>query len=507
MSAMDVRYCLSLFVRRLPLFLVAVTLFTAAGLYFAISLPPVYRATSNILVQWPRLTELTYATVREETFARIQIIKTELFTRESLSALANRFDIYPPGESLTQEQVVDDLRARIGFEFFGQNELGVAISFEADDPDLAAVVANDLAAAVLERDAASRSSRAEETLSFYAQEVERLAANATEIAARIETYKTENLSALPESLEFRRAQQSRLQDRLLMLESEEVSLRNRRSNSIELYDATGTVGQAAQTPEHKLLEDLRIALSTQRAIFAEDSPNIALLQARIAAIQTQLSVSQPSDAEGVAPTSPLAVQLADIDDRLGAITLEKSLIASNLAALTTSIEATPAVETALSELEHELENAQTLYNAALTRQAEASTGEQIQSQLMGEQLLLLERAVPPERHIQPRRSMIVAIAAAAGIGAGLAGIVLIEILQGRVRRPVQLQRVLGIEPLATIPYIRTPSQVWRRRAAAVLAVALVVAGLPLVQLVLAGYGVNMRDLVAAAFARMGVIIS
>src|SRR5690606_18033141 len=110
--------------------------------------------------------------------------------------------------------------------------------------------------------------------------------------------------------------------------------------------------------------------------------------------------------------------------------------------------------------------------------AEASTGEQIQSQFMGERLLLLEKAVPPERHIRPRRSMIVALASAGGIGLGLAAIVLLEILGGRVRRPVQLERKLGIEPLATIPYIRTRGQIWRARMLGMAAIALAVTAVP-----------------------------
>jgi len=511
MNSTDLRYYLSIFLRRLPLFLVVCILITAAGLYVALILPPVFRATSNILVQSPQIvTDIARLPLGGDTISRIQVIERELTTREALMDLASRFGVYPSQEMPTDAEIVADMRGRISLELVGgeQGALGLAVSFEAQDPHLAATVANGIAADILERDAANRSSQASDTLAFFQGEVARLAASVAQIEQRIEAYKTENLDALPDSLEFRRTQQSNLQERLLILEREEASLRNRRANYSELYRSSGQVGDISQTPEQKLLENLRIALTTQRAMFVEGSPNIAALEARIAAVDAQMRESSRTAGTGAAgQPSPLDLQLAEIDDRLRAIDLEKSLIAGSLESLGTSIAATPANEVTLNALKREYDNEQTLYNAALARLAEAATGEQIETRFKGERLSLLEAAVPPENPVRPKRTLIALGAAAAGAGLGLAAIVLLEILLGRVRRPVQLHKVLGIEPLATIPYIRTHAQIWRRRIIAGLAVTVLLISLPVIDAMLASNGTSFGTVMMAALSRVGALVS
>ena len=50
-----------------------------------------------------------------------------------------------------------------------------------------------------------------------------------------------------------------------------------------------------------------------------------------------------------------------------------------------------------------------------------------------------------------------------GLGAALGFIVLWEMLNRSIRRPVELSQHLGIQPIITIPYIRTAGERrWRR---------------------------------------------
>ena len=514
MNSADLRYYFSLLLRRLPLFLLIAVPVTIVGLYVAVSLAPVFRATGTILVESPQIpTDLARSTVPENTMARFQTIQQELMTREALISMAERLKIYPAGEVMTQTKIVDDLRGRIALAptFFSgdQSALSFAVSFEAADPILAAKVANELISTILQRDAESRSSRAAETLRFFDEETNRLAQGVADIEKRLQAYKLANLDALPDSLEFRRAQQSNQQDRLLILEREESSLRSRRAAYVQLYQNTGRVldNSGVKAPEQTLLDELQAALMTQRSMFAEDSPSIIALRARIASVEAELRAKPATAANTDGAPTELDMQLADIDDSLNAIELEKSSIERSFAALSASIEATPANETALQALEREHTNQLTRYNAAVARLAEASTGEQIEARFKGERLSLLEPALPPEKPIRPKRFVIALGGAAAGVGLGLVLAVALELLGGRIRRPIQLQRSLGIEPLATIPYIRTRSEIWKRRAITALAVVIAVAALPVAQIVLAHNDIALGDVVLSTFARMGAIIS
>ena len=57
-------------------------------------------------------------------------------------------------------------------------------------------------------------------------------------------------------------------------------------------------------------------------------------------------------------------------------------------------------------------------------------------------------------------------------------VMLLEFINKAVRRPRDITKHLGITPIATIPYIRTPVELVTRRAVFVALFAFVVIGLP-----------------------------
>ncbi|MEM6340297.1 MAG: lipopolysaccharide biosynthesis, partial [Pseudomonadota bacterium] len=66
------------------------------------------------------------------------------------------------------------------------------------------------------------------------------------------------------------------------------------------------------------------------------------------------------------------------------------------------------------------------------------------------------------------------------IGLALAGglFLVVELLNRTVRRPIEIQRALGIEPLATVPYIETRRERMGRMVRRGVAIVLVVVGIP-----------------------------
>ena len=62
---LDLRFYLSLVVRRLPIILSIIFTTTMAGILYAVSLPPVYRAESRLLIENAQIPdELAASTVR-----------------------------------------------------------------------------------------------------------------------------------------------------------------------------------------------------------------------------------------------------------------------------------------------------------------------------------------------------------------------------------------------------------------------------------------------------------
>lgn len=474
MGDLDLRFYLSILWRRSPYAIAIGILVTGIAIAVALVMPEVYRANAKILAEAPQIpAKLARPTVTADVGGQLQMLQQQAMTTENVVALAHKLNIYGDDiAKLSTEDIVEDMRARMLFEAIpldpqqgGQGNMVLNIFFDAGNPDLAAASVNELVSFILGKNARQRTDRAEDTLQFFETEVERLRNELAKTEADILKFKNENKDTLPDSLEFRRNQQVAQQERLMMLEREEAELRSRRNNLIQTYETTGILNNTGPiTPEQQMLQELNRALSDQLAIFSETSPNILALRKRIAALQDSLRSRQAENpkADGKKPLSELDLQLSDIDDRLRYIDQVKPSLTQSIADLSKTIAATPQNATILNALERNRDNIQTQYNAAVASLAEASTGQQIEMRSQGVRLSILEPATPPEGRLEPNRRRIVAAGLFGAAGLGLAFVVLLEMLNKTIRRPIELAKALELQPLATIPYIKVPAEPRRR---------------------------------------------
>lgn len=494
MSDLDIKFYFALFLRRLPLFFTCLAACALAAVLVALSIKPVYQATAKILLELPEISaELARSTVPTGAIEQLEIIQQQIMTRDNILDLARRLDVYPKDIASPEEtDVVEDMRARTSFE---QVDLGSGsaqgavifeVSFDAPDPALAARVTNEIVDMLLSRNAKLRTDRAGNTLYFFDREVERLGGELKGVEDKILKFKTEHATALPEGSEFRRSQQTTQQERLLLLDREEGTLRSRRNSVIQTYETFGNLGDSqSSSPDDRMLQDLNRALSEQLSLFSEDSEKVKALRARIAMLQEKVR-AQGKTARGelVARGSPeLSIRLAEIDERLKSIEDEKIVLNRSLGALSEAIAATPANEAALASLERSRTNIQSQYDIAIARRAQAWTGEQIERTSKGERFSLVEAAVAPNSPIKPKRSRIVAGGIAAGLALGAGLIFLLELLNRTIRRPADVAAIFDYEPLATIPYIRStaaPAMV-APKAIAALAICVLIALLVMAQ--------------------------
>lgn len=470
MGDLDLRFYLSILLRRSPWAIAIAVLVTAAAVVVALVTPEVYRANVKILAEAPQIpANLARSTVTTDVSGQLLMLQQQAMTTEILASLAQKLDVYgAEAGKMSRDDIVDGMRDRTSFDLLPldpsqgpQGTTVLTVSFDAGDPVLAADVANELAAFILDGSTQQRTDRAGDTLRFFTNEVERLKAELTKIEGNILKFKNDNKNTLPDSLDFRRNQLANLQEKLMMMEREEAELRSRRSKLVELYESNGIIGNSAPvTPEQQMLQDLNRALSDQLAIFSENSPNIKALRKRIAALQESMrtAAKAESDLDTKKPISPLDLQLSDIDDRLRYIGQVTPNLTQNIADLARTIAATPQNATTLIALERNRDNVQSQYNAAVASLAEASTGQQIEMRSKGVRFSILEPATPPEGHIKPKRKKIVALGILAAGGLALGFVVLLELLNKTIRRPIELVHALEIQPLATIPFIVPPSE-------------------------------------------------
>ena len=127
-------------------------------------------------------------------------------------------------------------------------------------------------------------------------------------------------------------------------------------------------------------------------------------------------------------------------------------------ALQESIARTPEVEGGLNALLREYENLKTDYRLAQGKTNVAATGEQMEEDRQAERFEIIEQASVPTEPARPNRTQILFFGAAFSVGAGVALVLLLEMLDKSIRSPKDLERLLQIRPLVTIPYVGTTKE-------------------------------------------------
>lgn len=481
------KFYLSIFLRRLPWFLLAAVAVVAVGLSLAVLLPAKYRSEALLLVESEQIPgNLAASTVSTAAEEELQILEQQLMTRGNLLEIANRFGLYRDRPDLDPTAIVEDMRARTtldrkssgGSRRGGGAVTTLTVAFEAGTAQQALDVTNDLVTRLLQANIEMRTGRATQTLEFFKQEVARLGADLDRQEAEILAFTLEHQNSLPDSLDYRRTRQATLQERLLQLQREQGGLTERRTRLVTLYEQTGRVDTSteAMTPAQKELAAARAALDSALLVYTPQNPQVKVLEARVAALEKAAAA-----ASGASPTggalSEYQMQLAQIDGELSYNADQRAQVERELEDLRTSIEATPGNSTRLAEMQRENEITRGQYAAAVDRLAQAQTGERIESLSKGQRISVVEQPVLASEPFSPPRKLIAAGSVAAGLGLGFGIVLLLELLNRAIRRPSEIEARLGITPIATLPYVRTDHEAAVRRGALIGIVAVLVVGL------------------------------
>lgn len=457
------KFYLSIFFRRFHYFLVVAGLVATAGVTVATMLPAEYTASATVLVERPQIPQdLASSTVEANPGEQVQIIRQRLTTRAAVLEIADKMGIYPNRDQLDPNYIIDDMRQRIRIgQPRGQRNTATTISvgFVGRNAAVTAAVANELVTRLLAENVEIRTGNATQTLEFFEQEVARLNAEMDEKSRSILQFKLENQNALPDSLSFRRAQQTSLQQRLSQLEREETALVDRRANLVDLFERTGRIDTVAEnlTPEQRQLQSLQNELESALLVYSPQNPRIRVLQARISSLESVVAEQTAGDSDDEGMTL-FEIQLADIDQQLAEFDRQQQEVQSEIDILQRTIDATPGNSIRMEELNRSFDNTQRQYQRATERLATAEMGERIEVLSKGQRFSVVEPAVVPGSPSSPNRPLIAGGSVGVGILLGLAVVVLLELINSAVRRPVDIKNKLNITPIATLPYMRSDRQ-------------------------------------------------
>lgn len=480
----ELKYYLSVFFRRFPIFFIVTALFSVSAVSTAYMLPTMYQTQATLLVESAQIPDsLAASTVQANASEQLQIFEQRMMTRANLLDIANTRQVFSNGRTMTPDQIVSAMRSKTIIRRSGGSGQAtlMTITFKASSPIVAAQVTNDYVTLLLRDSIEFRTDKAGDTLSFFEEEVARLNRELDTQSEKILNFKNANSDALPEELEYRLSRQSLLQERLSQLQRERTLLSEQRTRLIQIFEATGSVDTQSGrqlSPAEQDLKNAKNALAQALTVYSAENPKVKILQAKVTRLENALGDNTAQRDPDTRKTSLLDIQLSEIDTRLEFVANQTNTTTTELDKIRTAIEKTPANSITLDALQRDYDNVQLQYNRAIDRLSTAATGERIEVLSKGQRVSVIEQATTPTEPTSPNRPLIAAGGTLFGILAGIGAVFLLEMMNKSVRRAADLTKNLGITPLAVFPYTRTPRHAAIRRAIIAAATLIVVLGIP-----------------------------
>lgn len=400
----------------------------------------------------------------------------------------------------------------------GEATVGFRISFAYPAPEKARRVVDQLVSLYLSTNLESRRDVASQTATFFEGERADVDARIDRVENDIAEFQSENRELLPEEAAFKRDLLANVEQQLQNLDRDLRSLRERESflttqlTLTEEFEEPGAERRFGDTPESQL-ERVQADLATAQARYSESHPDVVRLERELrslravvgaragvgrlaereqalvsefAALRERYTDNHPDvvrvrreldsvrDAMAgggdTGETSSrsrnssyvqLSAQLNSVQTEIQAISEQRAELRARRAELQDLLARAPQVERRYRQLQRELESAiaerDTLSQKASTVQLSGA----LETQAMGEQLVLAEPASLPSSPESPNKKIMLALGLVLATAGGGLAVVSAELLDRSVRSATDLARILGDAPLSVIPTITSPRE--RRR--------------------------------------------
>lgn len=404
--------------------------------------------------------------------------------------------------------------------------IAFSVSYRNRAAELAARVANELVSLYMSVNIDSRKQDAANASSFLTDESARLSKTIDELQAKMARFKERHLDELPELAVLNSQMLNRTEDDLREVEARQRSLDQQISfldaqlaqinPTAQIYSSTGERIMSPQdrlkflrseyarasglyAPDHpdvvrlkreiaglekgtgdevdrndiaRQLEDASTKLASVRQKYSADHPDVVQLERLVQSLQAALNDSNGTSATaarsaGAGGDNPAYISVRG--QREAAVNERKSLeesrvqLRAKLANLEDRMARAPAVERDYAGLSRELENNQLKYREVRQKQMEAQVSQNLEDERKGERFTLIEPPLQPEEPASPNRAAIIisglVLALAAGVGAGF----LLEQLDTSIRTRRDLEQLVGLPPLAVVPWFETADDREARR--------------------------------------------
>ncbi len=410
---------------------------------------PSYLAQATILItsqQIPR--EFVTSTVQEDSLANVNAMIGEVLSAENLSKLIDDLKLFQDESADTARiDLVTKMRSRIDAapestpnpRSRNTEAIVYGISYESDQGQEAARVANALAALFVEASISRRNTQARLTTQFLRKALENDEKELREITRQISEFRQENRGLLPE-------EQQTLLRKLELLSSQRDSLSQQiAAKQDRIVSISSQGGDAVLSENEILLGELRRELARQSAVLTDEHPNVIALRDRIARLQAETTTSSGLPASTAHVIEDERREIARLREQL-------SNVEGEIADLDSRANRAPVVAEQLAALERKEVVLREDYLDALRKVQEAELAENLESAQQGGQVSILDPASPPTKP-KVARVLIAAAGLVGSVGLTVCVAFLLELLDPVMLGSGMIERESGKPVLGSVPLV------------------------------------------------------
>ena len=236
-------------------------------------------------------------------------------------------------------------------------------------------------------------------------------------------------------------------------------------------DAAVSAGGADNDLRRKL-ESAKASLAEAVGRYGPEHPDRVRLQREVDTLQAELAAAPAAAAPAPSKNSPkeadnpayvqIQAQLSATNNDLAALTDQVAKLHARSDQYQRDVTLAPQVEQQYRELARDYDNTRLKYQEIRSKQSEAKTAQNLESDRKGERFTLIDPPLPPEEPISPNRKLIFIAGVILSGGLAAAVLWLLEKLDSSVRGRFDLHKLTGVPPLVLVPHIATEAE---RRAA------------------------------------------
>ncbi|MBF8299782.1 MAG: hypothetical protein HW394_152 [Acidobacteria bacterium] len=420
--------------------LIAVAAFAAvlaAAVSFVLYLPDLYRATALVLVERTISESIVRTPVSGELESRLYVIKQEILSRDRLTELIERFNLYP---ALRRQAGIADVltqaRNDIIVEPAGPEQVSgrtktvsFTLSYTGDNRDTVAEVTNAVAAFYVQQNDRMRSEEAIRTTQFLRTQLAEAKHQLDRHEAAMRDYTTRYTGELPQQVGVNLATLERLNTQLRLNGEQQIRIIEQRDRLFDGLRDTGVMarvaaGDADVSPESldrlRKIDEQKQKLSQAETQFTDRHPDVVRLREQLSAMEREHAQAEAAEkrtretaeaaaraaaiADPAAPTTQFRRRTMEtLDAELGKLRQDEGEVRQTIASFEQRLESSPQRQQEYQTITRDYNAAKDLYDSLLRRYDEAQLTESMETDRAGERFRVLEPALPPEGPAAPNR--------------------------------------------------------------------------------------------------------